>query len=129
MTETYIKNNKHNPITATYYLLIKKTERETGKNLVFERVTKDKRSYNSTGNLGQVNKNPLQQTTNYFRGNSQQINNLAKQSILNQTMMEGFKIGTMNKGDKNKTGRDNSFNAATSEFFRNLNPVTKQYLK
>lgn len=52
MTETYIKNNKHNPITATYYLFMKKLERETGKNLVFERVTKEKRSYNSTGNLG-----------------------------------------------------------------------------
>jgi hypothetical protein len=52
MTEKYIKNNKHNPITATYYLLMKKAERETGKNLVFERVTKEKRSYNSTGNLG-----------------------------------------------------------------------------
>lgn len=52
MTEKYIKNNKHNPITATYYLLMKKTERETGKNLVFEWVTKEKRSYNSTGNLG-----------------------------------------------------------------------------
>ena len=44
--------NKHNHITTTYYLLLKKTERETGKNLVFERVTKEKRSYHSTGNLG-----------------------------------------------------------------------------
>ena len=52
MTEKYIKANKHNPITATYYLLMKKTERETGKNLVFERFAKEKRSYNSTGNLG-----------------------------------------------------------------------------
>lgn len=40
MTEKYIKANKHNPITATYYLLLKKAERETGKNLVFEMVTK-----------------------------------------------------------------------------------------
>lgn len=39
MSEKYIKNNKHNPITATYYLLLKKNERETGKNLFFERVT------------------------------------------------------------------------------------------
>ena len=59
MSETYIKSNKHNPITATYYLLLKKHERETGKNLVFEKVTKEKKSYNSTGNLGQVQKNSL----------------------------------------------------------------------
>jgi len=26
---TQIRNNKHNPITATYYLLIKKYERDT----------------------------------------------------------------------------------------------------
>ncbi len=52
MIEKFIKNNKHNPITATYYLLLRKFERETGKNLVFERVTKEKRTYNSTGNLG-----------------------------------------------------------------------------
>jgi len=52
MTDKYIKNNKHNPITATYYLLLKKIERETGKNAVFEKVTKEKRTYNSTGNLG-----------------------------------------------------------------------------
>ena len=49
---TYIKLNKHNHVTTTYYLMLKKYERETGKNLVFERVTKEKRSYHSTGNLG-----------------------------------------------------------------------------
>jgi hypothetical protein len=60
--------NKHNHITTTYYLLMKKTERETGKNPVFERVTKDKRSSNSTGNLGAQK---LQSTTMYFRDYSQ----------------------------------------------------------
>lgn len=44
-------------------------------------------------------------------------------------MMDGFKIIGHNKAEKNKTGRDNSFNVANSEFFKNLNPVTKQYLK
>ena len=38
-----IRNNKHNPITATYYLLIKKYERDTAQNLVFGRFTRDKR--------------------------------------------------------------------------------------
>jgi hypothetical protein len=52
MADKFIKMNKHNHITTTYYLIMKKAERETGKNLVFERVTKDKRSSNSTGNLG-----------------------------------------------------------------------------
>ena len=51
--------NKHNHITTTYYLLLKKHERDTGKNLVFERVTKEKRSYHSTGNLKNDNKNGL----------------------------------------------------------------------
>lgn len=131
MIDKFIKNNKHNPITATYYLLLKKLERETGKNLVFERVTKEKRTYNSTGNLGQVNKNPLQQTGMFFRGNSQQLSNLRKNSILNQTAMTGFKFNQESKSEQknSRTGRDNSFNIATSEFFQNLNPVTKQYLK
>lgn len=51
---THIKMNKHNSITTTYYLLIKKQERETGENLIFERVTKDKRSYHSTANLSGI---------------------------------------------------------------------------
>jgi hypothetical protein len=47
---------------------MKKLERETGKNLVFEKFTREKRSYNSTGNL--VHKQPFGQTGIYFRGNS-----------------------------------------------------------
>ena len=35
--------NKHNPLTATYYLLIKKYERNTDQNLVFGKFTRDKR--------------------------------------------------------------------------------------
>jgi len=38
-----IQNNKHNPTTATYYLLIKKYERDTAQNLVFGKFTRDKR--------------------------------------------------------------------------------------
>lgn len=49
--DRFIKMNKHNHITTTYYLLIKKAERDTGRNLLFERVTKEKRNYYSTGNL------------------------------------------------------------------------------
>ena len=40
---TQIQNNKHNPVTATYYLLIKKYERNTDQNLVFGKFTRDKR--------------------------------------------------------------------------------------
>jgi len=46
--------NKHNHVTSTYYLILKKAERETGKNLVFEMVTTEKRGCNSTGNLGSI---------------------------------------------------------------------------
>jgi len=35
----YIQANKHNHITTTYYLLLKKEEREKGKNLFYEFVT------------------------------------------------------------------------------------------
>lgn len=34
----YIQNNKHNQVTSTYYLILKKIERETGRNYVFEQV-------------------------------------------------------------------------------------------
>lgn len=40
---TQIRNNKHNPITASYYLLIKKYERDTAQNLVFGKFTREKR--------------------------------------------------------------------------------------
>ena len=35
-TVTYIQNNKHNQITSTYYLLLKKKQRETGRDYLFE---------------------------------------------------------------------------------------------
>lgn len=38
-----VEMNKHNPLTATYYLLIKKYERNTDQNLVFGKFTRDKR--------------------------------------------------------------------------------------
>ena len=38
-----VQMNKHNPVTATYYLLIKKYERNTDQNLVFGKFTRDKR--------------------------------------------------------------------------------------
>lgn len=45
-------NNKHNQVTSTYYLLLKKKERVTGKNYVYEQVTFDKRkNLYSTSNL------------------------------------------------------------------------------
>ncbi len=45
---TQIQNNKHNPVTATYYLLIKKYERNTDQNLVFGKFTRDKRMQEQT---------------------------------------------------------------------------------
>lgn len=66
--------NKHNAITTTYYLLLKKQERETGKNIVFETVTKEKRSYNSTGNLCQTRPANMHNAT-FFRGNSEHLGN------------------------------------------------------
>ena len=49
---TFIQNNKHNQVTSTYYLLLKKKERVTGKNYVYEQVTFDKRkTLYSTSNL------------------------------------------------------------------------------
>lgn len=43
--------NKHNHMTTLYSLFLKKHERETGYNMIFERVTKDKRCCQSTGDL------------------------------------------------------------------------------
>jgi hypothetical protein len=52
----YIQNNKHNQVTATYYLILKKIERETGRNYVFEQVQREKKKYaSSAGNLSTVN--------------------------------------------------------------------------
>lgn len=40
---TFVQNNKHNQVTSTYYLLMKRKERLTGKNYVYEQVTFEKR--------------------------------------------------------------------------------------
>lgn len=51
---TFVQNNKHNQVTSTYYLLLKKKERQTGKNYVYEQVTFEKRkNLYSTSNLKQ----------------------------------------------------------------------------
>lgn len=42
--EVFVKNNKHNQVTSTYYLLLKKRERKTGRNYLFEIVTSKKRT-------------------------------------------------------------------------------------
>lgn len=47
-----MQNNKHNQVTSTYYLLMKRRERSTGKNYVYEQVTFDKRkTLYSTSNI------------------------------------------------------------------------------
>ena len=49
-------NNKHNHITSTYYLLMKKLERDTGRNYVYEQFTKEKqRALNSTTSFSGTN--------------------------------------------------------------------------
>jgi hypothetical protein len=44
-------------VTSTYYLILKKMERDTGRNYVFEQVQaeKSKRYASSVGNLSTVN--------------------------------------------------------------------------
>jgi hypothetical protein len=42
--EQFVQNNKHNQVTSTYYLLLKKKERKTGRNYLFELVTAKKRN-------------------------------------------------------------------------------------
>ncbi len=71
--DKFIKLNKHNHITTTYYLLLKRAERDTGKNLLFEKVTLEKRNYNSTGSLSSTRPSvsQFQQTSLMFRGYSQ----------------------------------------------------------
>ena len=41
--ETQVTGNRHNQLTATYYLIIKKYERGTDQDLVFGKFTRDKR--------------------------------------------------------------------------------------
>jgi hypothetical protein len=43
-------------VTSTYYLIMKKLERDSGRNYVYEQVTRDKkRNLYSTSNLSSVN--------------------------------------------------------------------------
>lgn len=80
----YIKNNKHNQVTSTYYLILKKMERESGKNYVFEQVLKDKKKYaNSAGNLSTVNFGSPSQS------HSQNKISAPSKIMMNQTAMVG----------------------------------------
>ena len=101
----FIQNNKHNQVTSTYYLILKKMERETGRNYVFEQVLADKskRYANSMGNLSTVNfgspgGGPSSQSLHKMSASQQ--NNHHK--IMNQTAMigSGFfsRVGANNGG-------------------------------
>ena len=77
-----MQNNKHNQVTSTYYLLLKKKERVTGKNYVFEQVTFDKRknlysTSNLKGNFSRglefgLNSTQILQGTTYARSEGRQ---------------------------------------------------------
>jgi hypothetical protein len=102
----FIQNNKHNQVTSTYYLLLKKLERETGKNYVFEQVTRDKkRNLYSTSNLSSVN----------FGSPQTKLQTPAK-LVMHQTVVGGFNRGVVTQTTK-------------SEGKAQGQPATKKYLE
>jgi hypothetical protein len=93
-------------VTSTYYLILKKMERDSGRNYVFEQVLveKTKRYANSMGNLSTVNfgspgGGPSSQSLHKMTGaNSTQF----QKAMMNQTAMigQGFfsRVGKTNGG-------------------------------
>ena len=92
-------------------MLLKQIECKTGKHLVFEVFTKEKRSSNSTGNLGQ-------RTSSYFRANS-----LYASKLMNQTTTEGFIKANSQQPSKSES------KAKSNEVFANMNPIARRYLE
>ena len=110
-TVTYIQNNKHNQITSTYYLLLKRKQRETGRDYFFEQVMRDKkRNLYSTSNLNNITLNSLQK-----------IQTPGK-IMMHSTMGSGFKVNQVSKSEARPLQTQEGFGTK-------LNPVTKKYLE
>lgn len=65
MAETYVQNNKHNSVTSTYYLLLKKKERVTGRNYLYEMVTNQKRLHSTSSKVPTIS--PFTKTVTNFK--------------------------------------------------------------
>lgn len=91
---TFVQNNKHNQVTSTYYLLMKKKERQTGKNYVFEQVTFEKRK--NFGSTSQITYNQsgkadvLMNTTMYSQSESRSKG--VPESVMTNTVMNPRRI-------------------------------------
>lgn len=99
MACTYIQNNKHNQVTSAYYLILKKIERESGRNYVFEQVQREKKKYlHSAGNISTVNFGSPAQS------NSQNKISVAPKIMMNQTTVGFNRAGPQISG-KNSDGK------------------------
>lgn len=120
-TVTYIQNNKHNQITSTYYLLLKKKQRETGRDHFFEQVMRDKkRNLYSTSNLNNMPFNSLQK-----------IQTPGK-IMMHSTMGSGFKVNQVSKSEarplqtQNQDGFNSKLNPATKKYLEQMNKIQKK---
>ena len=92
-----VENNKHNHLSATYYLLLKKKERVTGKNYVYEQVTFDKKkTLYSTSNL----------KGNFSKGFDMSLNSTQKLFGASYCRSEGRQ--TIENRDQRSSGSNNS---------------------
>lgn len=90
-------------------MLLKKKQRETGKDYFFEQVMRDKkRNLYSTNNLNNITLNGLQK-----------VKNPAK--VMHSTMANGFKV--------NKQSKSETRPSQTQDLSGKLNPATKKYLE
>mmetsp|Transcript_33921 Transcript_33921/g.24963 ORF Transcript_33921/g.24963 Transcript_33921/m.24963 type:complete len:139 (+) Transcript_33921:1070-1486(+) len=97
-----IKGNKHNNSTTTYYLLLKKIEKETGKNVFYERVTREKRNYHSMSNLNNAQTRVSSLHNNTFYKNASSNSQIDYQNVMNQTSMDGFAKANTTKEAKSE---------------------------
>ncbi|CDW85359.1 protein kinase domain containing protein [Stylonychia lemnae] len=107
----FVLNNKHNQVTSTYYLIVKKMDRDLGKNHLFELFNKEKRKLNNMNSTSQMS-----------FGTPQTKINLPQKMSLNQTVSSGFSRAMA----QNSTKSDGKNQRKSDQI---TNPVTKIYLE
>eukprot|EP00347_Sterkiella_histriomuscorum_P006616 403352090 len=101
----YILNNKHNQVTSTYYLLIKKIDRDQGKNLVFDQFAIEKRHPNQNNSV-------VSNISSVNFGSPQTKISMPNKLMMNQTTIGNFqRAGAQNtsksQGKPNKNAEQN----------------------
>jgi hypothetical protein len=114
--DTFIRNNKHNQVTSTYYLILKKIERDTGRNYVFEQVQIDKKR----NAVSEASLNTMK-----MMSSPQTKISIPSKIMMNQTMVGGFQRAGPQASSKSEGKPIRHYETQLA----GNNPATQKYLE